>query len=127
MDNEVLCYEKNFNDRSVTIDKAIMRDEMHNASVWDTEEKISMTQLAAKITEANNMCIQVCFNCKPNEKKVQETLNALNAGPKDAAAARTLAKECLIGSESTLICRLSKAEGKLGRSMVIDVPSQGYR
>ena len=73
------------------------------------------------------MCIKVCFTCKPNEKKVQEKLNALAAAPGDAAAAKSLVKECLTGSESTLTCRLSKTEGKLGRSTVIDVPSQGYR
>jgi len=26
-----------------------------------------------------------------------------------------------------MVCRLSKAEGKLGRSLVIDLPTQGYR
>ena len=58
---------------------------------------------------------------------MQEKLNQLTKAPKDATAARELAKEYLTGSESTLICRLSKTEGKLGRSTVIDVPSQGYR
>ena len=43
MGSEVLCYEKNANDRPVTIDKSIMRDEMYNSSVWDSEEAISMT------------------------------------------------------------------------------------
>ena len=51
---EVFCHEKNFNDRGVTIDKSIMRDEMHNASVYDSEESLSITNLATKLTEANN-------------------------------------------------------------------------
>ena len=38
-----------------------------------------------------------------------------------------LAKKCLVGHEQTMVCRLSKAEGKLGRSLVIDLPTQGYR
>ena len=127
MGSEVFCYEKNMNDRGLTIDKSILRDEMHNACVWDEEMSISKTELATKLTEANNMCFQVNFTTKPNEKKVVEELQDLKKAPKSDAEARELAKRCLVGNESTLICRLSKAEGKLGRSLVVDIPSQGYR
>ena len=34
-----------------------------------------------------------------------------------------MAKELLVGKESTYTARLSKSEGKLGRSLVIDLPS----
>jgi len=125
--DEVLCYEKNFGDRTVSIDRSILRDECHNANVWDEEQQLSMTNLAGKLTEANNMCFQVCFNSKPNEKKIKELLGARKSGPKDTAEAKELAKECLEGSEVTLFGRLTKAEGKLGRSLVIDIPSQGFR
>ena len=40
---------------------------------------------------------------------------------------RALSKEVLVGKETTLTGRLSRAEGKLGRSLVIDLPTQGYR
>jgi hypothetical protein len=40
---------------------------------------------------------------------------------------KELAKEILSGKETTIIGRLSKADGKLGRSLVIDLPTQGYR
>ena len=53
---EVFCLEKNFNDRGVTIDKDILRENMHSANVFDSEESIPMTQLADKLTSANNMC-----------------------------------------------------------------------
>ena len=53
---EVFCHEKNFGDRGVCIDKSIMRDECNSANVWDEEQSISMTNLAGKLTEANNMC-----------------------------------------------------------------------
>ena len=66
MGSEVFCYEKNMNDRGLTIDKSILRDEMHNACVWDEEMSISKTELATKLTEANNMCFQVNFTTKPN-------------------------------------------------------------
>jgi len=38
-----------------------------------------------------------------------------------------LAKVALTGKECKLVGRLSRAEGKLGRSLVIDLPTQGYR
>ena len=48
-------------------------------------------------------------------------------GKLNAAKALELAKELLKGKESTLTARLSRADGKLGRSLVIDLPTQGYR
>jgi hypothetical protein len=126
-DKEVFCLEKNFNDRGVTIDKEIMRDNMNSANVWDYEEQISMTNLASKLTEANNMCFQVQFTTKPSEKRIVEMLSELKKAPKDAKEIKELAKECLTGSENTQVCRLSKAEGKLGRSLVVELSSMGYR
>ena len=70
--NEVFCYEKNFNDRGVTIDRSIMNTSMENANLWATEEPLSMTELATNLTRANNMCFQVCFTCKANDKSVLE-------------------------------------------------------
>ena len=55
-----------------------------------------------------------------------EKLQELKAKP-TAEQARTLAKELLVGEEKTLIGRLSRSEGKLGRSLVIDLPTQGFR
>ena len=41
--------------------------------------------------------------------------------------AKELSKEILVGREKTLVGRLSKAEGKFGRSLVIELESGGYR
>ena len=109
------------------IDKSILRDEMENANLWGSEERVSMTDLATIMTLADNMCFQVCFNCKADEKSVMEKLKAIKAKPQDAAAAKALAKDCLKGREQTLICRLSKSEGKLGRSLVIDLVSGSFK
>ena len=69
----------------------------------------------------------MCFECKPKEKVIQEKLNALAAAPSDLASAQALAKDFLRGYTSTHIWRLTKTEAKLGRSLVIDVPTQGFR
>ena len=99
MGAEIFCYEKNFNDRGVMIDKNVMRDEMENASLWDSEERLSMTDLASILTYADNMCFQVCFTCKADEKSVLEKLSAIKSKPKDADAIKKLAQSCLKGRE----------------------------
>ena len=40
---------------------------------------------------------------------------------------KELAKTVLVGEEKQLTGRLSRAEGKLGRSLVIELNTQGYR
>ena len=80
------------------IDTNIMRDEMENANVWSSEERVSMTDLASILTQVDNECFQVCFNCKADEKSVMEKLNVVKSKPKGAAA-KELAKECLKGRE----------------------------
>ena len=127
MGPEIFCYEKNFDDRGVMIDRNVMRDEMENASIWDSEERLTMTDLASLLTFADNMCFQVCFTCKADEKSVLEKLQAIKSKPKDPAALKKLAQSCLTGREQTLYCRLSKSEGKLGRSLVIDLATNSYK
>ena len=39
---------------------------------------------------------------------------------------RELAKDLLVGRERTMTARLSKSEGKMGRSTVIDLTNNGY-
>ena len=68
------------------IDTNIMRDEMENASVWSSEERVSMTELAFILTQVDNECFQVCFNCKANEKSVMERLSTVKSKPKGSAA-----------------------------------------
>ena len=126
MGGQIFCYEKNFNDRGVMIDRSILRDEMENANLWASEERLSMTDLATRMTNANNMCFQVNFTCKANDKSVLEKLDGVKAKP-SAAAIKELAKECLKGREQTLVCRLTKCEGKLGRSLVIDLAEGGFK
>ena len=68
----------------------------------------------------------MCFTTKVDEKMVQEKLRGVKS-KLSADKAKALAKEILVGKETQLTGRLSRAEGKLGRSLVIDLPTQGYR
>ena len=99
---------------------------MNNASVFDEEEKISKTNLATKLVEADNRAFQVCFKTQASEKGAAEALSGLAHAP-NAADAKDFAKKCLSGRELTLTCYLSKAEGKLGRSTVVELATNGYK
>ena len=93
---------------------------MHNAHVYDFEQEVSRTELANKLTHVNDIIMTVNFTCKPRQEDLVEMLTVAKK-PADDAFARALAKECLVGRESTLVCHLSKADAKLGRSLVIEV------
>jgi hypothetical protein len=104
-----------------------MEYEMNNAGVFTTEEKLPLTKVATKLTEANSTAFTVCFTTKVDEKVVKEKLSACKAKDlKDDAAAKALAKDLLLGRETTITGRLSKAEGKMGRSLIINLENNGY-
>ena len=45
---------------------------------------------------------------------------------KEFKDAKTFAKELLTGKESTVVGRLTKTEGKLGRSLVVGIPANNF-
>ena len=90
---------------------------MYNASVYAKEEKLALTKVVKILKEANSTAFTVNFNCKIDEKAVQEKLAATSA--QDIKDAKAYAKQLLLGRESTIIGRLVKTEGKLGRSLVV--------
>ena len=107
--------------KDISVSKDILEHEMHNASVFAEEEKITITRMAEILQEANTTCFTVCFSLKVDEALVKERLAKCTQA--ELKEGRALAKERLSGKESTLVARLSKADGKLGRSLVIDLPT----
>lgn len=99
---------------------------MHNSAVFSEEQKVCLTQVATILADTNSKCFSVCFTTKVDDKMVAEKLKDVKA-KLNAAKAKELAKEILIGKETSLIGHLSRSEGKLGRSLVIDLPSKGFR
>lgn len=89
---------------------------MHNAAVFAKEEKLALTKIVKLLKEAHSTAFTVCFTCKVDEKAVQEKLQKLSE--KEFKDTKNLAKELLLGRESTVTGRLSNTEGKLGRSLV---------
>ena len=68
----------------------------------------------------------MCFKTQASEKGAADVLCGLTRAP-TAPAAKDLAKKCLSGREVTMTCFLSKAEGKLGRSTVVELSTNGYK
>ena len=110
--------------RDVTVSRDILETQMYNADIFETTEKLCLTKVAKILEEANTACFTVCFTAKVDDKAVKERLAKVTAAEiKDKAKLRTLAKEILEGKETVLVGRLSKAMGKLGRSLIIDLPT----
>ena len=112
----------------ITVSKDILECQMYNASVYATEEKLSLTKVAQVLESANTACFTVCFTTKADDKHVKDRLKEIKpAELKDGKKLKELSKELLLGKETTIVGRLSKSMGKLGRSLIIDLPTQGYR
>jgi len=52
----------------IEIDKSIVVEEMHNASVYDKEEKLALTKVVKIFKDARSTVFTVCFTCKIDEK-----------------------------------------------------------
>lgn len=111
--------------QDITVSREILEQQMYNASCFDNEEKISLTKVASALGKAGEACFTACFNTKVDEKEIAARL--AKATQAELKNSKTLAAEILTGKEHTLVGRLSKGEGKLGRSLVIDLPTQFYR
>ena len=98
---------------------------MYSADIFSKEEKLPVTKIGQLLQDANTTCFSVQFTTKVDEKVVRDRL--ASATPAELKNPKALAQELLTGKQTTLIGRLSKADGNLGRSLVIDLPTQGYR
>lgn len=110
--------------KEIVISKDILEHEMYNASVYTKEERLPLTQIVKLLKEANSVVFTVNYNLKVDDKLVKEKLSKLTQ--KELSDPKALAKELLSGNEKTLVGRLSKTEGKLGRSLVVTLPEKFY-
>ncbi len=98
---------------------------MYSAGIFSKEEKLPMTKLCELLEQAQTTCFTVQFKTKIDEKAVRDRLTAVTAA--ELKNPKVLAKELLSGKESTIVGRLSKADGKLGRSLIIDLDTKGFK
>ncbi|TNV81452.1 hypothetical protein FGO68_gene12261 [Halteria grandinella] len=112
------------NKKEIVISRDILEHDMHNACVFVKQEKLPITKIVKIFKEAQSVPFTINFNTKIDEKAVQERLAKIT--DKDLKDSKNLAKELLTGAEKTFVGRLSKTEGKLGRSLVIGIPEFNY-
>lgn len=60
--------------KDITISRSILENQMYNASVFGSEEKLCLTKVAKILEEANTACFTVCFHAKVDEKVVREKI-----------------------------------------------------
>jgi len=106
----------------LTMSRDIMEYEMDSGTLFDKEEKLSRSNIIELMINAKESVMTVTFHKQLDESFISE---ALSAAPKDtwgnATKLKALSKEITHGKECTMTCFLSKSEGKLGRSRVIDL------
>jgi len=98
---------------------------MYSASIFSKEEKLPVTKLSDILAESNSTCFTVEFTAKVDDKAVRDRLATITAA--ELKNPKALAKELLEGRRTTLVGHLTKSESRLGRSLMIDLASRGYR
>jgi hypothetical protein len=108
--------------KEVDVSRDILEKEMFNASVFVKEEKLALTKVVKILKEAGSVALTVCFNMKVQVKQVEERLRQLKDA--DLKNTKVIATELLTGNEKIFVGRLTKTEGKLGRSLLVGLESE---
>ena len=103
-----------------------MEYEMNSSQIFESEEKISRTNVVELMTNAGDAVFTVKFHKKVDESFVKDVLTSQD----DLKNLKALSKQIISGKEVEMQCFLTKSEGKLGRSTCIDLSAPwgtGYR
>lgn len=97
---------------------------MYNAAVYAKEEKLALTNVVKILKEANSVAFTINYNLKVDDKAIKDRLSTITENEyKDF---KKLSKELLLGQEKTFVGRLTKTEGKLGRSLILSIPDYNF-
>ena len=108
-----------------------MEYEMNSGKLYDSEEKMTRSNVVELMANAKDCVFTVTFNTKADEKYVQEQLKSVDKDVwTNSAKLKAFSKDLTTGKECTMTCQLLKSENKLGRSTVINLevpPNTGFR
>ena len=104
------------------VTSGIIEAEMHSASQFAREEKVTRTELVEKLENARDTCFTVVFRKQLTDKLLADKLFDLSeVDLGDGKARRKFARELLTGTERRLTGYLLNAEPRLGRTLVVDL------
>lgn len=92
-----------------------------SASIYNDEEKITRTEMVAKLMDAKDSVFTVSFRKMKHAEDVQQALKGIKSAKDLQNRRRKLAKQMVEGEPCTITGHLLKSENHLGRSMVIDL------
>ena len=111
------------NGQDIMVQKDILETQMLNASVYNKEVHMSKTMVSQMLESSNTACFTVQFRTQVNANTILQKLTQSS----DQKDKRALAKELLSGKEHTLVGHSIKSDCMLGRSIVIDLATGGFK
>lgn len=98
--------------------------DMHSASLYDSEEKVTKTQMVEIFKGANEAVFTVTFKAKVQPEDVADLLSTVKSQADLDSRRSQLSKQLLEGKLTTISGFLAKQEESLGRSLVIDLSKE---
>jgi hypothetical protein len=108
-----------------TVPKEQVLNQMYSGTLFESEEKMTRTNLVELLTNANETVFTVTYRRKVTEEDIIEILSTVTDEKDFEKRRKELAKQIPEGKQVTTTGFLTKTEERLGRSTIIDL-SQAY-
>lgn len=111
--------------KTIRIAQNVLEEDSYSADHFEKEIKCTMTELSGILQGARDSVFKVQFQTKVDEKLIQQRLAGLTKA--QIGQPTEVAKAITVGETVALVGHLVKSEQHLGRTLIIDLASNGYR
>ena len=94
--------------------KDILETEMNSSLVFDSEQKVTRTDMLNKLLGVGEKVFTVTFNKKVDDEHIKSVLSSLGKSGKPDL--KKLSREIVTGKECQMTCHMASSEHQLGRS-----------
>lgn len=98
--------------------------DMYSATLFDSEEKVTKTQMVEIFQSANEAVFTITFNVKVQPEEIATLLSSIKSQADLDNRKKELSKQLIEGKLTTITGFLAKREESLGRSLVIDLTKE---